>query len=408
MRKTQLQRYAKLLAKTGLNVKKGQKVFIQAGLDQPEFVTMVVEECYKAGADEVYVEWSHQPVEKLSANYRSLESLSTMKPWVKAKWEYRAENYACRLLIESDDPDGMNGVDQDKMSKARQAQYPLIKPFRQALENKHQWCIAAVPGKAWAKKVFPHLSESKAVEEMWKVILHTARADGRSPIAAWKAHNADLASRCEYLNSLGLKYLEYKSANGTDFKVELMENGIFAAGTEKTLQGRVFNPNIPTEEVFTSPKAGVAEGIVYASKPLSYQGEIIDDFCLTFKGGRVVDVKAGKNEELLRKLVAMDNNAAMLGECALVPFDSPINNTGILFFNTLYDENCCCHLALGRGFNNCLKDFEKLSFEECKKAGINDSIIHVDFMIGTADLEIDGVTADGKTVAIFRNGNWAF
>lgn len=408
MRKTQLQRYAKLLAKTGLNVKKGQKVFIQAGLDQPEFVTMVVEECYKAGADEVYVEWSHQPVEKLSANYRSLESLSTMKPWVKAKWEYRAENYACRLLIESDDPDGMNGVDQDKMSKARQAQYPLIKPFRQALENKHQWCIAAVPGKAWAKKVFPHLSESKAVEEMWKVILHTARADGRSPIAAWKAHNADLASRCEYLNSLGLKYLEYKSANGTDFKVELMENGIFAAGTEKTLQGRVFNPNIPTEEVFTSPKAGAAEGIVYSTKPLSYMGQLIDNFSLRFEKGKVVEVKAEQGEDLLKQMVSMDEGAAMLGECALIPYDSPINESGVLFYNTLFDENASCHLALGQGFNECLKGFEKMTDDERKACGINDSMIHVDFMIGSRDMSIVGVTKTGERVQIFENGNWAF
>ena len=408
MRKTQLQRYAKLLAKTGLNVKKGQKVFIAAELDQPEFVTMVVEECYKAGASEVYVEWSHQPVEKLSSNYRSLDSLSELKPWAKAKWAYKAENYACRLYIESEDPDGMSGVDQEKMSKARQALYPQVKPFRQALENKHQWCIAAVPGKAWAKKVFPHLSESKAVEEMWKAILHTARADGRSPIAAWKAHNADLASRCAYLNELGLKYLEYKSSNGTDFRVELLEDGVFAAGTEKTLQGRVFNPNIPTEEVFTSPKAGAAEGIVYSTKPLSYMGQLIDNFSLRFENGKVVEVKAEQGEELLKHMVSMDEGAAMLGECALIPYDSPINESGVLFYNTLFDENASCHLALGHGFNECLKGFEKLTDDECKARGINDSMIHVDFMIGARDTSIVGVTKTGERVQIFENGNWAF
>ena len=196
MRKTQLQRYAKLLARVGLNVKKGQSVFIAADLDQPEFLTMVVEECYKAGAREVYTELSHQPIEKISSQYRTLESLSELKPWAKAKWEYKAEKYACRLWIESEDPDGMKGVDQKKMSEARRALFPQVKPFRQALENRHQWCIAAVPGKAWAKKVFPHLSEKKAVEEMWKVILHTSRADGRNPVKAWKEHNADLDMRC--------------------------------------------------------------------------------------------------------------------------------------------------------------------------------------------------------------------
>lgn len=408
MRKTQLQKYAKLLARTGLNIKKGQTVFIAAELDQPEFVTMVVEECYKAGATEVYVEWSHQPVEKISSSYRSLESLSQMKPWTKAKWEFKAQNYSCRLWIESEDPDGMNGVDQEKMSKARQAMYPQVKPFRQAMENRHQWCIAAVPGKAWAKKVFPHLTEKKAVEEMWNVILHTSRADGKNPIKAWKEHNADLDARCTYLNNLGLKYLEYKSENGTDFKVELNPDGVFAGGKEKTLKGRIFNPNIPTEEVFTSPKAGAAEGIVYSSKPLSYMGELIEDFSMRFENGKVVEVKAKKGEELLKKMVSMDEGAGKLGEVALIPYNSPINESGVLFYNTLFDENASCHLALGHGFNECLKGYENYTDEECKARGINDSMIHVDFMIGSKDMSIVGVTESGERIQIFKDGNWAF
>lgn len=408
MRKTQLQRYAKLIARVGLNVKKGQTVFIAAGLDQPDFVTMVVEECYKAGASEVYVEWSHQPADKLSSKYRSLESLSELKPWAKAKWEYKAKNYSCRLFIESEDPDGMSGVDQAKMSAARRALYPQIKPFRLAMENKHQWSIAAVPGKAWAKKVFPHLSEKKAMEEMWRVILLTSRADGKNPIKAWKEHNADLDVRCQYLNNLGLKYLEYKSANGTNLTVELNEDGVFCGGKEKTLKGRIFNPNIPTEEVFTSPKAGAAEGIVYSTKPLSYMGELIENFSLKFEGGKVTEVKAEKGEALLKEMVSMDEGAGKLGEVALIPYDSPINQSGVLFFNTLFDENASCHLALGHGFNESLKGFEKYTDEECKKRGINDSMIHVDFMIGARDTSIVGVTKDGKRVQIFENGNWAF
>ena len=408
MRKTQLRRYAKLLAKTGLNIKKGQTVFIAAALDQPEFVTMVVEECYKAGASEVYVEWSHQPADKISSQYRSLESLSQMSPWVKAKWEFKAQNYSCRLWIESEDPDGMNGVDQEKMSKARQAMYPQIEPYRQAMENRHQWCIAAVPGKKWAKKVFPTLSESKAVEEMWKAILHASRADGKNPIKAWKEHNADLRARCEYLNSLGLQYLEYKSANGTDLTVELLEDGVFAGGQEKTLKGRIFNPNIPTEEVFTSPKAGAAEGVVYSTKPLSYMGELIENFSLRFKNGKVVEAKAEKGEALLQKMVSMDEGAGKLGECALIPYDSPINQSGVLFYNTLFDENASCHFAVGHGFNECLKGYEKLTDEECKARGINDSMIHVDFMIGSRDMSIVGVKKNGERVQIFENGTWAF
>ena len=408
MKKSQLKRYAKLLARVGLNVKKGQTVFIGAGLDQPEFVAMVVEECYKAGASEVYTEFSYQPIEKLSSQYRSLESLSTLSPWAKAKWEFKAKNYSCRLFIESEDPDGMNGVDQNKMSVARRALYPQVKPFRLALENRHQWCIAAVPGKAWAKKVFPELSEKKAVEKLWDVILYTARADGKNPVQAWKDHNADLDARCAYLDSLSLKYLVYKSSNGTDFTVELNPQGRFAGGKEKTLQGRVFNPNIPSEEVFTSPMAGKAEGIVYSTKPLSYMGELIENFSLRFENGKVVEVKAEKGEALLKEMVSMDEGAGKLGEVALIPYNSPISQSGVLFYNTLFDENASCHFALGSGFNECLKGFENYTDEECKKRGINDSMIHVDFMIGTRDMSIVGITQSGERVQIFKDGNWAF
>lgn len=408
MRKTQLRRYAKLLAKIGLNIKKGQTVFVSAALDQPEFVEMVVEECYKAGAKEVFVEWSHQGVDKVASNYRTLESLSKMTPWAKEKWEYQSKNLSCRLFIESQDPDGMNGADQEKLSKARQALYPVVKPYRDAMENKHQWCIAAVPGKAWAKKVFPELPEKKAVQKLWDVILYTSRADGKNPVAAWKEHNDDLAARCQYLNGLKLKYLRYSSKNGTDFTVELNPDGVFCGGKEKTLKGRIFNPNIPTEEVFTSPKAGAAEGIVYSSKPLSYMGELIENFSVRFEKGRAVEVKAEKGEDLLRKMVSMDDGAAMLGEVALIPYDSPISRSGVLFYNTLFDENASCHLAFGHGFNECLQGYEHYTNEQCKEHGINDSMIHVDFMIGTQDMSIVGETQDGKTVQIFKDGNWAF
>lgn len=408
MKKSQLKKYAKLLVKAGINVKKGQTVFVQAGLDQPQFVATVVEECYKAGAREVFVEWSYQPTDKLNALYMSQEDLSRLTPWNEAKWAYKAETFACRLFIESEDPDGMKGVDVQKMSEVRKALFPKIKKYRDLLENRHQWCIAAVPGAAWAKKVFPDLSEKRAVEKLWQVILYTARADGKNPIAAWKEHNADLKKRCEYLNSLSLSALEYKSANGTDFKVWLNEDGIFTAGSEKTRGGRVFHPNIPSEEVFTSPKAGKAEGIVYSTKPLSYQGELIENFSVRFTGGKVTEVKAEKGEEQLKKIITMDEGASMLGECAIIPFDSPINKSGVLFYNTLFDENASCHLALGKGFNECLKDYEKLSDEECIRRGINESMIHVDFMIGSRDMNITGITANGERVAILKDGNWAF
>ncbi|MBQ9454515.1 MAG: aminopeptidase [Thermoguttaceae bacterium] len=403
-----LQKYAELLARCGLNVQKGQEVLIIADLDQPEFVTMCVEECYRAGAKKVLVDWIHQPVTKLHYENQTLETLSTLEKWQLEKWAWQVDQLPCKLYIESEDPDGLAGADQEKISKARQNQFPLIKPFRDAMENKYQWCIAAVPGKAWAKKVFPDLPEAEAVEALWKAILSTSRALEGEPLENWAEHNQNLKRRYDYLNALKLKSLRYTSKNGTDFTVGLIDGCKFLGGGELTTGGNYFNPNIPSEEIFTSPKAGEAEGIVYATKPLSYQGALIENFWVRFEGGRAVEVGAEKNVELLQQMIEMDDGAAKLGECALIPFDSPINNTGILFFNTLFDENASCHLALGRGFSNLLEGFENLTIEECKERGINNSMIHVDFMIGSRDLCITGTTRDGREVEIFRDGGWAF
>ena len=403
-----LQKYAELLARCGLNVQKGQEVLIIADLDQPEFVTMCVEECYRAGAKKVLVDWTHQPVTKLHYENQTLETLSTLEKWQLEKWAWQVDQLPCKLYIESEDPDGLAGADQEKISKARQNQFPHIKPFRDAMENKYQWCIAAVPGKAWAKKVFPNLPEAEAVEALWKAILSTSRALEGEPLENWAEHNQNLKRRYDYLNALKLKSLHYTSKNGTDFTVGLIDGCKVLGGGEVTLNGNFFNPNIPSEEIFTTPKAGEAEGIVYATKPLSYQGALIENFWVRFEGGRAVEVGAEKNVELLRQMIAMDDGASKLGECALIPFDSPINNTGILFFNTLFDENASCHLALGRGFSNLLEGFENLTMDECCERGINNSMIHVDFMIGSPDLCITGTTRDGREVEIFRDGGWAF
>lgn len=407
MNKTTLTKYARLIAEVGANVQKGQEVIIRAEVENCDFAVLLASECYKLGASKVTVDWRYAPLTKLNYKKRSLKTLSTVEDWEVERLKHREKTLPVLILVESDDPDGLKGVDQAKVAKSRMAVAKVTKPISDRMSEKYQWCIAAVPGKKWAKKVFPNDSTAVAVKKLWDAILYTSRVT-EDPVAAWKAHNDDLLSRSETLNKMGLKYLHYKSARGTDLKVGLNSQGIFMGGGEYTLGGVYYNPNIPTEEVFTSPVAGVADGIVYATKPLSYQGELIDNFWVRFENGKVVETGAEKNPELLDKLVSMDEGASMLGECALVPYDSPINNSGILFYNTLFDENCCCHLALGRGFNNTLKGFENMTNEECKKAGINDSAIHVDFMIGSEDLQIDGITEDGKTIAIFKNGNWAF
>ena len=407
MNKTILTKYARLIAEVGANVQKGQEVIIRAEVENCDFAVLLASECYKLGASKVTVDWRYAPMTKLNYKKRSLKTLSTVEDWEVERLKHREKTLPVLILVESDDPDGLKGVDQAKVAKSRMAVAKVTKPISDRMSEKYQWCIAAVPGKKWAKKVFPNDSTAVAVKKLWDAILYTSRVT-EDPVAAWKEHNEDLLSRSETLNKMGLKYLHYKSARGTDLKVGLSSQGIFMGGGEYTLGGVYYNPNIPTEEVFTSPVAGLADGIVYATKPLSYQGELIDNFWVRFENGKVVETGAEKNPELLDKLISMDEGASMLGECALVPYDSPINNSGILFYNTLFDENCCCHLALGRGFNNTLKGFENMTNEECKKAGINDSAIHVDFMIGSEDLQIDGITEDGKTVAIFKNGNWAF
>lgn len=407
MKKTVLREYAKLIVRRGVNVQKGQEVVIYAGLDQPEFVAMVVEEAYKAKAKKVSVEWSYQPLEKLHYRYRSLKTLGTVEEWQKAKQEYFCENLPCRIYLESDDPDGLKGINQEKMAKARQMQYPILKPYRDRRENKEQWCIAAVPGAAWAKKVFPGMRTSTAMEKLWEAILTTSRVD-EDPMAAWNAHNADLQSRCDYLNSLHIQSLHYTADNGTDLTVGMIPQAKWCGGGETSLQNIFFNPNIPTEECFITPMKGQAEGIVYSSKPLSYRGQLIDGFSIRFENGKVAEVHAQQGEELLKTMVAMDEGAAYLGECALVPQRSPIAESGLLFYNTLFDENAACHLALGMGFADTIVDFQNKTLDECRALGVNDSMIHEDFMIGCDSMNIDAICQDGKVVPIFRSGNWAF
>ena len=409
MKKTVLREYARLIARVGANVQKGQDVIIHAGLDQPEFVALVVEECYKAKARQVTVEWSYQPLAKLHYRHQSLKTLSKVNDWQLARLQHYCDTVPARIHLSSADPDGLKGINMGKMAKARQMSYPITKPYSEQLDGKQQWCIAAVPGKAWAKKVFPGERASVAMEKLWEAILSTSRVtEGKSAIQAWDEHNADLKARCDYLNSLGIQKLHYTADNGTDLTVGMISEAIFCGGGETTKSGVYFNPNIPTEECFISPRKGQAEGIVYSTKPLSYQGQLIENFWMRFEGGKAVEVGAEKGEALLQQMVTMDEGAGYLGECALVPQTSPINQTDLLFYNTLFDENAVCHLAVGRGFNDTIRDCHNKTNEECKALGINESMIHVDFMIGCDSMNIDAICEGGKIVPIFRNGNWAF
>ena len=402
-----LRDYARLIACQGGHVAKGDEVWINANLDQPDFVTMVVEECYKAGAKSVTVYWHHDPVRKLGYKYETLGTLSKVSPMQITKFKYWVKKLPTVIHIISDDPDALKGVNQNKVTKSIAKSYPKVKPYREAIDGKYKWSIAAVPGKAWAKKVFPKLSEEEAVEQLWAAILKTSRVDGNDPVKNWDDHNNFLINQRKKLESFGLKKLIYKASNGTDFQVELVDKMSWGGGVEVAPNKGQFNPNIPSEEVFTTPMRGKAEGTLVASKPLSYNGELIEDFTISFKDGKVYEVKARKNQALLEKMVKMDEGASMLGEVALVPFESPINQTGLLFYETLFDENACCHVALGAGFPELYPGALEMNAEQRKEVGINNSMIHVDFMIGTRDLSIVGIDKNGKQIQIFKDGTWA-
>ena len=407
MKKTLLKEYAKLIVRCGVNVQKGQEVMVYAGLDQPEFVKLVVEEAYKAKASKVIVEWNYDPLAKLHVRYQSVKTMGTVPEWQKARQQHYCDVLPARIHLVSEDPDGLKGVNIAKMAKARKMSYPILKPYIDERDGKQQWCIAAVPGAAWAKKVFPGLRTSVAMEKLWEAILFTSRVND-DPVKAWEEHNANLKARCEYLNNLGIQSLHYTAENGTDLTVGMIPEAVFCGGAEISRQGITFNPNIPTEECFISPMRGKAEGIVYATKPLSYQGQLIENFSLRFENGKAVEAHAEKGEELLNTMITMDEGAAYLGECALVPQESPINQSGLLFYETLFDENAVCHLAMGAGFADTIKDHHSKTLKECHDLGINDSMIHVDFMIGCDTMNIDAICADGKVVPVFKNGTWAF
>ena len=322
--------------------------------------------------------------------------------------KYRAQTLPAMIHIESSDPDAMASIDQNKMMEVRRATGPIIKPIRKEMENKYQWTIAAIAGEAWAKKIFPDLNKKQAMAKLWEAILKCARVNG-NPVENWKNHNAYLLEKCTKLNDLNIRKLTYKSSNGTDFNVELIPGVIFMGGGSNTVKGIYYNPNMPTEECFISPNKNSAEGIVYSTKPLSVMGTLVDNFAFRFEKGKVVEViaKEEKHKAILEQLVSIDEGASRLGEVALVPFNSPVNETGLLFYNTLFDENACCHLAIGMGFEDTIKGFENMSQEEIKAFDLNDSIIHVDFMIGSADLNIIAETENGSVVTIFEKGTWA-
>ena len=407
--KSLLADYARLIVRTGANVQPGQVVQLSISVEQHEFAAMITEEAYLAGAKKVNLNWLSDQQDRLHFRYAEEEVLSQTLPWEEEKLRQMTEDLPVRIFIESDDPDALAGLDPQKLSRVTRSRAAVAKPYRDAIDGRHQWCIAALPSLAWAKKCFPDETEERALSLLSEAVCRTVRiSDGGDAVALWKAHTDRLTEKSKWLNEQHFTSLHYKSRNGTDFRVELIPEARWeGAGSVNPLNGAYYIPNMPTEEIFTSPRAGKCEGTLVAVKPLSWNGQLIENFSISFHDGRAVSCRAEKGQELLEQMLHMDDGASMLGEVALVPKESPVNQCGFLFYNTLFDENACCHFAVGQGFKEVLPDGDQLSTEQASEAGINDSVIHVDFMVGADDLSILGYRADGSSAPVFRNGTWA-
>lgn len=404
----QLEKYAELAVRMGVNIQEGQTLWINAPLPAADFVRKVVKQAYLAGAKQVYVDWTDEQVTYLKFKHAPDEAFTEYPMWRARGLEELAENGAAFLSVYAQNPDLLKGIDPGRIAASARTNSTALAKYRSYLmSDKNRWTLVSVPTEEWAQKIFPDLTAEEAVAKLWEQIFSITRVNSDDPIQTWKEHNSTLAKYVNYLNQKQYKQLIYQS-EGTHLTIDLPENHLWAGGGAVDAQGIRFNPNIPTEEVFTMPHKDGVNGVVKSTKPLIYGGNVIDNFTLTFKEGKVVDFTAEVGYEVLKKLLETDEGARRLGEVALVPHQSPISQSNLVFYNTLYDENASCHLALGKAYPTNLQNGANMTMEELSSRGVNDSLIHEDFMMGSADLNIDGVTADGSREPIFRNGNWAF
>lgn len=406
--KENLAKYAKLLVSTGINVQPGHTVQLTIGVEQAELARLIVKEAYAHGAKEVLVNWLDDVIARERLVNVDVELLEQVHPQRITEMNYLLEHKASRLVVLSDDPGAYDGVDPEKLSRNARALSQALQPMRQATQaNKVSWTLGAASGLEWAKKVFPNAaSDEEAVDLLWDQIFKTCRIYEEDPIKAWEEHEARLVAKAKVLNDEQFVKLHY-TAPGTDLILGMPKNHLWEAAGSVNARGEHFIANMPTEEVFTAPDYRVADGYVTSTKPLSYNGNIIEGIKVTFKDGEIVDVTAEKGDEVMKKLVFDNAGARGLGEVALVPDKSPISQSGVTFFNTLFDENASNHLAIGQAYAFSIEGGTEMSQEELKEAGLNRSDVHVDFMIGSSKMNIDGIREDGTRVPIFRDGEWA-
>lgn len=407
-KKELIKKLAELAVKVGANVQKDQVVVVNASTETKVLAREIVEQAYLAGAKRVHVKWGDEYVSRQTLLHSPIEELEKIPKFRVDEYHYYIDLGACLISIASPIPGLYKDVDSLKSQKAGIAMQKAVSFFREALMgNKTQWTIVSEPNKVWAKQVFPELDEDQAVEKLWDAILNASRVtENNDPIQEWKEHNATLLAHNKVLNDYNFKQLHFKNSLGTDLIVELVKDHVWAGGGEHASNGVYFNPNIPTEENFSMPYKWGTRGKVVATKPLNYQGKLIDKFWLEFKEGKVVDFHADIEHDALKNLLDTDEGSRYIGEIALISHDSPISNTNILFLNTLFDENASCHMALGRAYPMNIKNGVNLEIAELVKKGYNNSMVHSDFMFGSVDMEITGLTQDGKEVQVFSKGNY--
>lgn len=401
-------KYARLVVKTGVNIQPGQMLVISSPIECAAFARSMAEAAYLEGARDIVMKWNDELSSKLRYLHAPEDVFEQFPQWEKELYLSNAKNNAAFISIAASDPELMRDVNAERLSKASKSRSTALREYYdRIISNRNTWCVASVPTVSWARKVFPGMDADKAVDKLWNLIFQAVRVDTEDPEAAWDIHKSQLKQRLDFLNASRFKTLHYKNSIGTDLTIELPDDHIWLGGADKTPEGVEFIANMPTEEVFTLPHKYGVNGRVVSTMPLNYLGKLIENFSFTFKDGKVVEMKAEKEYDALKKMLETDENSAYLGEVALVPYHSPISNTKILFYNTLFDENASCHLALGEAYPVCLTNGENMTKDELEKAGVNSSLNHEDFMIGSEDLNITGVTAEGKKVPIFVNGNWA-
>ncbi len=410
-----LEKYAEVAVRIGNNLQKGQRLLITGRWRNrgvpPEldyFVQKITVAAYKAGAPYVDVIWMDQQTELLRFQHAPRDSFEEYPQWHRQALLEYFERGDTILGIAAEDPELLVDQDPELVGLVNKKVVESLQPaMRYVTGNIANWLIISAPVKGWADKVYPDIAEAERIDHMWEAIFKICRVDQPDPIAAWKAHIQDLAKRRDFLNNKRYSALHYRGP-GTDITIGLATNHLWQSGSMETTSGITFTANIPTEEVFSLPDRNRVDGVVKASMPLSYAGLLVDDFQLTFKEGRVVGFEAAKGESVLKNILEIDEAAGRLGEVALVPHSSPISQSGTLFYNTLYDENAASHIALGRGVRACLEGGLMMTDEEFITAGGNHSKVHVDFMIGSSKLDIDGIADNGASEAVMRQGEWAF